>query len=245
MASPQPDIFFKMSKELWDAIIKFGIQKRPRQVFDAIISLTYGAFPPVKEAQISGNILMELTGQNKWQTSHALKQLVDMNLVAKNCNYRPASIGINKDYENWKELRKTATINKHKGLQAPPKKELRKTATKVAKNRNSNKTVPYTRTKRDRDKSESLYNFYKTEIDPARKSAVRAKKNISYYLKKHTEENLKKAIENYKSTLNGNDPTYRKDPANFFGRNEQYFLDFLPGTFEEQKKSDPNKWVFA
>lgn len=86
-----------------------------------------------------------------------------------------------------------------------------------------------------------IYNFYKTEINSTRKSSIRAKKNIKYYLKKYTQEQLMKSIKNYK-TVCGKDPEYRKDPANFFGKNDRCFIDYLPENFESPKKdevSDP------
>lgn len=51
-------------------------------------------------------------------------------------------------------------------------------------------------------------------------------------MKRFSYDDLKESILNYKSTINGTDPTYRKDPANFFGVNELYFLDFLPENFQ-------------
>lgn len=78
----------------------------------------------------------------------------------------------------------------------------------------------------------TLYEKYKKDISPLKKSATRAKENIGYYLKKYPFENLESAIDNYATTLNGCDPKYRKDPANFFGKVDRYFVDFLPENFE-------------
>ena len=238
MANPQPDVFLKWSKELWKAIIKKKIPSRPRQVFDAIVFLTYGAVPSVKERQIEAKEIMELTGLNKNQTSKALGQLLECNLVAKNGNYRPPIIGINKDYETWKELPKTATSRKDRASQAPPRKV-------VAKNGNSGSQKRQLKGKstlyifKNKELSDSLYEFYKNEIKPFRKSSQRAKKNIIFYLKKYSFEDLKKAVSNYKKIAMKSEPEFRKDPANFFGKQEEYFLDYLPENYEAPEKPTP------
>lgn len=77
-----------------------------------------------------------------------------------------------------------------------------------------------------------IYAFYLSEIAPQRKSKQRALKNTKTHLRKHSPGDLKQAVKNYKSTLNGTGPQFRKDPANFFGINELFFIDFLPGNFE-------------
>lgn len=78
----------------------------------------------------------------------------------------------------------------------------------------------------------SLYEFYLQTIGPANKSRQRAIKNIGTHLKRHPYEDLVKAIRNYESTLDGRDPRYRKDPANFFGITEPFLADFLPHAFK-------------
>jgi phage replication O-like protein O len=238
MANPQPDIFIRWSKELWKQIIKKKIPPRPRQVFDAIAYLTYGAIPSVKEKQITAKEIMELTGLNKNQTSKALGILLDSNLVAKNGNYYPPIIRINKDYEKWKELPKMATARNGKVLQAPPKKGVAKNGNRSCQKRQQVKTSTLYNIK-NRELVDSLYEFYKNEINPLRKSSQRAKKNIAYHLKKHPFENLKKAILNYKKIALKSEPEYRKDPANFFGKNEEYFLVYLQDNFDAPENSTP------
>ena len=82
-----------------------------------------------------------------------------------------------------------------------------------------------------------IYNFYKTEINPSRKSSQRAKRNIKYYLKKYSQDDLKMSVINYKKVC-GDNPEYKKDPANFFGKNDQYFLDYLPENFKLPKDTE-------
>ena len=42
-------------------------------------------------------------------------------------------------------------------------------------------------------------------------------------------------ILNYKKVC-GDDPKYKKDPANFFQKTDKYFIDYLPESFK-----DPNE----
>jgi hypothetical protein len=100
--------------------------------------------------------------------------------------------------------------------------------------------------KRIKELSNEIYDIYKSEIQPLRKSSTRAKENIAHYLKHHSSENLKQAILNYKMTIYDRvdgtwlyDSKHRKDPANFFGKNDRYFIDYLPDNFEPPEKDDP------
>lgn len=79
----------------------------------------------------------------------------------------------------------------------------------------------------------SLYEFYRKTINPEKKSRQRAIMNITYYLKNHPIDDLRSAIENYASeiTSKGTGPKYRKDPANFFGKIDPTFVDYVPGVF--------------
>ena len=89
-----------------------------------------------------------------------------------------------------------------------------------------------------------LYEFYVSEIQPQRKTSKRAQSNIKKHLRKFAFDDLKQSVLNYGSTLNGAAPKYRKDPANFFGIQEPYFIDFLPENFTEphaQSETQPRE----
>ena len=234
MANPQPDIFFKWSKELWLAIIKTHFPGNTRQVFDAIAFLTYGNNPSVKEAQIEQKKIAELTIINKHSVSRAMRQLLNANMVVKNDNYYPPSIGINKDYESWKELSKMTTPPKTKGLQQSPKKGVVKNDKKSCQKRQLLKNPTLYKLEKE-NMSIEIYEFYKKEISPLRKTRKAAIKNICFYLKEYSGAELKTSISNYKGTARESEPRYRKNPSNFFGRtgdSERYFEDYLPGEFK-------------
>ena len=89
------------------------------------------------------------------------------------------------------------------------------------------------------DKNERIYKHYRENINPAQKSKQRALRNINTHLKKYSFDDLVKSTENYQSTLNGTDPQFRKNPANFFGINEKYFIDYLPENFDPPKQPEP------
>jgi len=94
------------------------------------------------------------------------------------------------------------------------------------------------------DFSAEIYQIYLSEINPKQKSRSRALKNISSWLTKQSKEDLVQAIKNYKSVCSGRNPEHRKDPANFFGVNEVYHIDYLPENFiqSEDKCNTPN-WL--
>jgi phage replication O-like protein O len=245
MANPQPDIFLKWSKELWKALAKKKIPSRARQVFDAIAMLTYGQIPPVKEKQISNQEIMKLTGLNSNQTAKGIGQLLSMNIIAKNGNYYPRSIGINKDYDSWKLLPKMAKSSNDKALQEVPKKIIAKNG----KNFSQKRLKPKKRTlynTREREYVDLLYEFYKNEINPLRKTKKAAQKNIAFYLKEYSFEDLKKCILNYKISAIKSESQYRKNPSNFFGRtgdSERYFEDYLPKNFKDTRYTKPKDFV--
>jgi len=91
-----------------------------------------------------------------------------------------------------------------------------------------------------KENSEKLYYFYMEKIEPARKTKVRAIANILKHSKKYSFKDLARAVVNYKTTAITYSPEYRKDPANFFGVNEPFFKDYLPGNFQKQKDNNIN-----
>lgn len=95
-----------------------------------------------------------------------------------------------------------------------------------------------------KEESATIYEFYISEINPSQKTRSRAIKNIKRWLKKHPYEDLKQAILNYKTHSNGRDRKYRKDPANFFGVNEVFHIDYLPENFiQEENKCKTPVWM--
>jgi len=87
----------------------------------------------------------------------------------------------------------------------------------------------------------NIYTHFCSKINPLKKSSMRAKENISHYLKKYTEEELMKCADNYFLVSQHSEPKYRKDPANFYGKNEPYFKDYLPDIFSMPKISNGDK----
>jgi hypothetical protein len=85
-------------------------------------------------------------------------------------------------------------------------------------------------------KAEKIYSSYLDLVAPGKKSKQRAVKNIVKWLKKGRDDNdLIQAIQNYASGCSP-DPTYRKDPANFFGVNEDFAFDYMPENYTPPKK---------
>lgn len=93
--------------------------------------------------------------------------------------------------------------------------------------------------------SHEVYDYYISKINPLQKSSKRAIKNISHWLKTFTKEELISSIDNYFTLSQTRDPDKRKDPANFFGKQDEYFKDYLPNVFksavETNKSEDKTK----
>jgi len=82
-----------------------------------------------------------------------------------------------------------------------------------------------------KENAEKLYDYYIEKIKPEKKSKARAISNILKHSKKFEFKDMARAVLNYMPKALSFDPGFRKDPANFFGVNEPYFKDFMPGKF--------------
>jgi len=87
-----------------------------------------------------------------------------------------------------------------------------------------------------------IYDYYIKKVRPYHKSKQRALDNIKRYLKKYTPKNLAIAASNYAIVVNTENrkADHKKDPANFFGIREKFFIDYLPKNF---KKSELDKQI--
>ena len=246
MANPQPDIFISISKEWHKAIRKVRISGLQWQVLNTIISKTWGAFPRLKKAQISQEEFMEETGLNSTTISKTKKQLLDMGFITQLGNGRSLTYCIQKDYELWNPLPKKVTTSNGKGLQKPPKVSLPKkvmNGTQLGNEKKSHLIIV-----KKEELAITLYDFYKNEINPQKKVRKGAIKNILFYLKEYSLDDLKKSIQNYKTEALENTPKYRKGASNFFGRSgesERYFEDYLKENFTEPINKPPESEFFT
>jgi len=89
-----------------------------------------------------------------------------------------------------------------------------------------------------KENAEKLYNYYIEKVQPKiiSNSKRLAINNILRHSKKHSFKDLATAVKNYISTALKYDPQYRKKPSNFFGVNEPFFKDYLPGGYKAVKK---------
>ncbi len=74
-----------------------------------------------------------------------------------------------------------------------------------------------------------IYTHYLNVIQPERKSKTRTMNNLKKIKLPNSE--LTKSIDNYATVCLKNEPNFRKDPANFFGRDKVY-IDYLPKNFK-------------
>jgi hypothetical protein len=83
--------------------------------------------------------------------------------------------------------------------------------------------------------AEKIYSGYIEEINPKLKTKQRAVTNIETWLNRGRSENdLILAYKNYKEIMSENNK-YRKNPANFYGINEDFAYDFLPINYKSDK----------
>lgn len=237
MANPQKENgYTAIANEIMEALAKTRIPGQARQVLDFILRKTYGWNK--KESVVSLPEFVEGTGLSKVAICKSLNKLLDMNIITKLGNAKShftklgndysITYGFQKQYKLWKTLPKKVTF-----FSRYPKR----------KSTLPKKVTPPLNTKKIKQIPLEIYNFYKTEINPLKKSSTRAKENITYYLKKYSKEQLIASIKNYKTVCKDDEPKYKKDPANFFGKNDRYFIDYLPENFEPPKKEaeDPFK----
>lgn len=104
MANPQPDIFVRYSKELYDAILRSPLPPVHYRVVEAVIRRTYGDHGK-KTAPISLSLFMAMTGKLDKNIRIALKELCEEGVLIKHSEAtrsgQPAVYGLNKNYECW------------------------------------------------------------------------------------------------------------------------------------------------
>lgn len=116
MASPQiEDKFFRISNELFDALIRYRISGEARQVLDAIIRQTYGYNRTWKDISLSK--FRAMTGLKKPNIVRGYKMLITLQIIVINIdNDKSISYRIQKDYTKWKPLSKKITNPKGRPL---------------------------------------------------------------------------------------------------------------------------------
>lgn len=105
MASPQTeDGYTKIANELLDALCRIHLSGNEWCYVHALIRKTYGYNK--KEDWITNSQICLVTGMNRQRVSEAKKVLVERGIVTENRN----KISLNKNYEDWKLLRKSGQI---------------------------------------------------------------------------------------------------------------------------------------
>lgn len=120
MANPQPNPFFKMSTEYYEALAKIAslLPSSELQILMIIHIKTWGQFPCRKEAVITMQDIIDKTLQtDKANINRAINGLLDKNMITRTGeNNRKPVYSIQKDYEKWilkeKKSRKTAQNKK-------------------------------------------------------------------------------------------------------------------------------------
>lgn len=105
MASPQTENgYTRIATELLEALSRLQISGSEWSVILCIIRKTYGF--QKKEDWVTNTQIAQMTGLHKVRVSEAKMRLLEANIVTEKRN----KIGLQKDYEQWKKLRKSVTI---------------------------------------------------------------------------------------------------------------------------------------
>lgn len=116
MASPQIENgYTTIANELLEAMARIRIPGEQRQLIDVIIRMTYGF--KRKNADISIRYFSSLTGITKQSVVRARKGLLDKRiiLVDKKADSKTLNYRINKDFTQWKIIRKKAESRQKSG----------------------------------------------------------------------------------------------------------------------------------
>jgi hypothetical protein len=223
-------------------------------VLDCVLRMTYGFSR--KEVKISNNQIAVMTGLSRQNVIRSLNWL-DSKLILsrlKTESNKTNVLKFNKNYTEWKRVDSKLSLSKVDSKpslkvdseliqNANPTIIFKTNKTKVARKGSTIKNL---------NGSENvIYDFYLEKISPENRSGSRARTNIKSHLKHHSIEDLKQSVLNYSTRALKSEPKFRKDPANFFGKSDPYFKDFLPGTFQSPKsqavsynspEKDSEKW---
>ena len=239
MPGPQKENgYTPIANEIMDALCKYRIPGECRQVLDCVLRMTYGFSR--KEVEISNNQISVFTGlkrQNVIRSIQWLESKLILSRIKVESN-KTKILKFNKNYKEWIRLESELIPSKVESELIP------KVESELIQNSNPTIIFKTNKTKGERKNkilngSESvIYEFYLEKILPENRSGTRARLNIKSHLKNHSIEDLKQSVLNYSTKALKNDPKYRKDPANFFGKSEPYFKDFLPSLFKPSPKAE-------
>jgi hypothetical protein len=108
VASPQPNPFVQVSKELLDAVLRARMPATHQAVFLAIVRLSYGRRDGdrnAKTAWVSTRLLARITGRDRKGVQRSLDDLLANNVIVESPVAGPAAhrrlVGPQKDYERW------------------------------------------------------------------------------------------------------------------------------------------------
>ena len=102
MASPQPDRFTRISNELLEALVQYGLSGNEWRVVMFIVRMTYGYQKKVINLRTTD--LISGTGILKQNINRVLNGLLSSNILLSNQSEDKIGVtyGIQKDYDKWK-----------------------------------------------------------------------------------------------------------------------------------------------
>lgn len=236
-----PEPFTMISNDLLEALSRLQASGREWQLLMAVIRKTCGYRRDMWET--TNAELRNIIGTSKNRLNENLRELVARRILTEpqmGFGYK-ITLGLQKKYTLWKANPKRGPLANRtpNGVRTEPQigsevNPKRGPASSRKKKENFKESVDHQIPPDSKDSAANeVYNFYLETIHPKQHTRRRALSNISWLLKKHPRESLRQAIVNYSGTAMGYAPEYRKDPANFFGKRERYYEDYLPEHFEK------------
>lgn len=238
MGGPQLENgYTRIANELLEKVIATPFIATHLKIILVCWRYTYGF--QKKQTELSESYISKATGISKRYISQEMKILIDCKVlkVIEDSTYtRPRVIAFNKNYMEW-EYGTTVPQVKCNSTDEPEH------STTVEPQFNTT-VEPQFHQKRKHKENLNIYSadfekFYSLYPNPQNKQ--QSFKNWKTCLKKHSVEELLKASENYKNSVEGRDRQYIKTSSNFLGR-DKFYIDFLPENYVEPEQPKTRGW---
>lgn len=258
MASPQPtDAHGIIAHDIQENLITRNFTEQQLKIIYLIIRLSWGCglkawqYNSYRDFEAIGIYKSDIAGHLKYLANNRVIDWVEKyNLLIFNKDYDEWKIPINKksspgsmdilvheSLKNSNDVRELLTVlgKIPNGVRKFPERSETETSTaakdiKLPKESIKESINIYTP---DFEKFYSLY--------PNPQNKQQSFKNWKTCLKKHSVEELLKASENYKNSVEGRDRQYIKTSSNFLGR-DKFYIDYLPENYKEVEQLKTRGW---
>lgn len=233
MADPQTeDGHVEIANDLWEALMAAGLGKNEYRAILCILRYSYGVkqyYAKLKKKEIAELTRIPLQKVNETLTALEKKNIIR---IAQNNGY----IYFHKDYEKW-QLHETLTFDEKWKAQVNEtltrnltkrEAELHETLTSTSKKPSHNKGSKSSKERKESIKKSiySLFDFWNSLKIIVHRDREKFKSNLNAALEKHSENEIRDAMQNYKTVLDGEEYfwTHRWELRDFLQRGLDRFL---------------------